>query len=93
MRKLTELVELIQLLNPRPGGQIQVDKTEYIVPDVYVRKLNNRWQLSLNVDNTPKLKVAEHYAQLIKRADNSTDNVYLKNHLQEARWFIKKFAK
>ena len=87
--KLTELVELIQLLNPRPGGQIQVDKTEYIVPDVYVRKLNNRWQLSLNVDNTPKLKVAEHYAQLIKRADNSTDNVYLKNHLQEARWFIK----
>ena len=87
--KLTELVELIQQLNPRPGGQIQVDKTEYIVPDVYVRKLNNRWQLSLNVDNTPKLKVAEHYAQLIKRADNSTDNVYLKNHLQEARWFIK----
>ena len=87
--KLTELVKLIQLLNPRPGGQIQVDKTEYIVPDVYVRKLNNRWQLSLNVDNTPKLKVAEHYAQLIKRADNSTDNVYLKNHLQEARWFIK----
>ena len=87
--KLTELVELIQLLNPRPGNQIQVDKTEYIVPDVYVRKLNNRWQLSLNVDNAPKLQVAEHYAQLIKRADNSTDNIYLKNHLQEARWFIK----
>ena len=87
--ELTELVELIQLLKPRPGYQIQVDKTEYIAPDVYVRKLNNRWQLSLNVDNTPKLKVAEHYAQLIKRADNSTDNVYLKNHLQEARWFIK----
>ena len=87
--KLTELVELIQLLNPRPGNQIQVDKTEYIIPDVYVRKLNNRWQLSLNLDNTPKLKVADHYAQLIKRADNSTDNVYLKNHLQEARWFIK----
>ena len=87
--KLIELVELIQQLNPRPGNQIQVDKTEYIVPDVYVRKLNNRWQLSLNVNNAPKLKVAEHYAQLIKRADNSTDNVYLKNHLQEARWFIK----
>ena len=87
--QLTELVQLIQLLNPRPGHQIQVDKTEYIVPDVYVRKLNNCWQLSLNVDNTPKLQVAEHYARLIKRADNSTENVYLKNNLQEARWFIK----
>ena len=26
---------------------------------------------------------------MIRRADNSTDNTYLKNHLQEARWFIK----
>lgn len=87
--QLTDLVKLIQLLNPRPGAQIQVDKTEYIVPDVYVRKVNNRWQLSLNPDNSPKLQVAEHYAQLIKRADNSADNVYLKNNLQEARWFLK----
>ena len=87
--QLTELVKLIQLLNPRPGTQIQVDKTEYIVPDVYVRKVNHRWQLSLNPDNAPKLQVAEHYAQLIKRADNSADNVYLKNNLQEARWFLK----
>ncbi len=87
--QLTELVKLIQLLNPRPGTQIQVDKTEYIVPDVYVRKVNHRWQLSLNPDNAPKIQVAEHYAQLIKRADNSADNVYLKNNLQEARWFLK----
>lgn len=87
--QLTELVKIIQLLNPRPGSQIHVDKTEYIVPDVYVRKVNNRWQLSLNPDNAPRLQVAEHYAQLIKRADNSADNQYLKNNLQEARWFLK----
>jgi len=88
-QQLTELVRLIQLLNPRPGAQVQSDKTEYIVPDVYVRKINNRWQLSLNPDNAPKLHVAEHYAQLIKRADNSSANTYLKNNLQEARWFLK----
>jgi len=87
--QLTELVSLIQLLNPRPGSQIQVDKTEYIVPDVYVRKVNRRWQLSLNPDNSPRLQVADHYAQLIKRADNSAENTYLKNNLQEARWFLK----
>ena len=26
---------------------------------------------------------------MVKRADNSTDNTYLKNNLQEAKWFIK----
>ncbi|MDF1587550.1 MAG: RNA polymerase factor sigma-54 [Gammaproteobacteria bacterium] len=87
--ELTDLVRLIQLLNPRPGSQVQVDTTEYIVPDVYVQKINGRWQLLLNPDNAPRLQVAEHYAQLIKRADNSTENTYLKNNLQEARWFLK----
>lgn len=86
---LTELVKAIQLLNPRPGSQVQVEKTEYIVPDVYVRKVQGKWQLSLNPDNAPRLQVADHYAQLIKRADNSADNTYLKNNLQEARWFLK----
>ncbi len=87
--QLTELVRSIQLLNPRPGSHIQQDKTEYIVPDVYARKISGRWQLSLNPDNAPRIQVAEHYAQLIKRADNSTENTYLKNNLQEARWFLK----
>lgn len=87
--QLTELVRSIQLLNPRPGSQIQTENTEYIVPDVYARKINGKWQLSLNPDNAPKIQIADHYAQLINRADNSAENTYLKNNLQEARWFLK----
>lgn len=87
--ELTELVRSIQLLNPRPGSQIQVNNTEYIVPDVYARKNNGKWLLSLNPDNAPRIQIADHYAQLINRADNSAENTYLKNNLQEARWFLK----
>lgn len=87
--QLTSLVATIQLLNPRPGNQVQIEKTEYIVPDVYTRKHNGRWILSLNPDNAPRIQIAEHYAQLINRADNSAENTYLKNNLQEARWFLK----
>lgn len=87
--ELTELVRSIQLLNPRPGSAIQTDNTEYIVPDVYAKKVNGHWRLSLNPDNAPRLQIAEHYAQLINRADSSAENTYLKNNLQEARWFLK----
>lgn len=87
--ELTDLVRSIQLLNPRPGSLIQTDNTEYIVPDVYAKKINGRWRLSLNPDNAPRLQIAEHYAQLINRADSSAENTYLKNNLQEARWFLK----
>jgi RNA polymerase sigma-54 factor len=60
-----------------------------VVPDVFVSKRNGKWEVELNPSVTPKLRVNADYAKLIRRADSSDDNTYLKNHLQEARWFIK----
>lgn len=60
-----------------------------MVPDVFVSKQDGVWHVELNSEATPKLRVNPEYAKLIRRADNSDDNNYLKNHMQEARWFIK----
>jgi RNA polymerase sigma-54 factor len=84
-----ETIRLIRSLNPRPGTLIADSQPQYIVPDVFVVKKNGRWLVELNPDTTPRLRVNTDYASLIRRADNSDDNTYLKNHLQEARWFIK----
>lgn len=82
-------IALIQTLNPRPGSQISNRQPEYIVPDVLVRKHGNRWRVELNTDAIPRLRVNATYAAMVKRADTSADNTYIKNQLQEARWFIK----
>jgi len=87
--ELKQIVDLIQTLNPRPGNLIADRKTEYIVPDVSVRKEKGVWKVELNSEAIPRVRVNSGYAGLVKRADNSSDNVYLRNHLQEARWFIK----
>lgn len=87
--ELTEVVALIQSMNPRPGNQVTQTRTEYVVPDVYVKKVKGVWKVDLNTDAIPSLKINSAYANMIRRADNSTDNNSLKSHLQEARWFIK----
>ncbi|MCZ6709511.1 MAG: RNA polymerase factor sigma-54 [Gammaproteobacteria bacterium] len=87
--ELAAVVELIQSLNPRPGSTIAVDATEYIAPDVIVAKKNGRWSVELNPETTPRLRINAGYAGLVKRADNSTDNTFLRDNLQEARWFLK----
>lgn len=86
---LQQVITLIQTLNPRPGTVISSTPAEYIVPDVFVRKDKDKWLVDLNPDVMPKLRINNLYANMIKRANNSSDNVYLKNQLQEARWFIK----
>ena len=86
---LQHTISLIQTMNPRPGSQIQPARTEYIIPDVYVKKVKGVWKVELNTDALPHLRINMNYANMIRRADNSADNTSLKNHLQEARWFIK----
>jgi RNA polymerase sigma-54 factor len=86
--QLTQVNRLVQALNPRPGGQVSNSRPEYIVPDVMVKKIKGSWRVELNPDAAPRLRINHHYAGLIKQM-NSSDSSTLKNHLQEARWFIK----
>lgn len=86
---LQHVIHLIQSLNPRPGSQFNNVAPEYIVPDVYVTKKKGRWHAELNMESIPKLRINSMYANLVKRGSNSKDNDYLRNNLQEARWFLK----
>jgi RNA polymerase sigma-54 factor len=87
--ELANIVRLIQTTNPHPGHLVSTAHAEYITPDVYVAKSNGRWAVKINPDNAPRLKINSTYANLVKRGDNSEQNSYLRDHLQEARWFIK----
>lgn len=87
--ELAEVMRLIQTLNPRPAASIAPPRTEYVVPDVFVRRVNRRWVVELNADAAPRLRIHAGYAALVRRADSSADNQFLKDNLQEARWFLK----
>jgi len=87
--ELQSVLALIQSLNPRPGNAVESSNTSYVVPDVFVHKIKGQWQVELNPDVAPKLRVNSHYASLVNQVKSRSDSDSLKNHLQEARWFIK----
>jgi RNA polymerase sigma-54 factor len=87
--ELGRVIALVRSLEPKPGRLIASEDAQYITPDVYVVRQGARWTVKLNPEISPKLRVNPVYSGLVKRADNSTDNTTMKNHLQEARWFIK----
>ena len=87
--ELKEVIKLIQSLNPKPGESIAAAEPEYIVPDVIVKKEKGRWRVELNPEIAPKIRVNNNYASFIKRADSSNDNTFMKDQLQEAKWFNK----
>lgn len=85
---LAEAIKLIQTLNPRPGSSVDSSGTDYITPDVIVRKEKGRWMVELNPDAAPRVRLNPHYASFVQRGSRSDDNTFLRNNLQEARQFL-----
>ena len=81
--ELKQVLALIQSLDPNPGQSIGQDRTEYVVPDVFVSKKDGRWVVELNPDIAPKLRINSNYAGLIKRADSSETIDRLSRYLED----------
>ena len=80
--------ERIRHLNPRPGWQVESSTTQYITPDVLVRKIRGRWTATLNRAIVPRVKLNQTYASMFQEHRNGK-NPELAQHLQEARWTVK----
>ncbi|NCF51422.1 RNA polymerase factor sigma-54 [Gammaproteobacteria bacterium] len=79
-------VALVKSCNPKPGLAVSPTAAEYIVPDVFVRKIDNRWQVEISPTGVPRLSVNQQYARLLR---GSGDHAVLRTQLQEARWLIR----
>ncbi|MDD3609090.1 MAG: RNA polymerase factor sigma-54 [Halothiobacillaceae bacterium] len=86
---LKTVVRLIQSLNPRPGSALSESSTDYVIPDIIVRRIGGQWRVDLNPEIAPRLRINSFYASMIQRGSRNADSSYLRANLQEARWFIK----
>jgi RNA polymerase sigma-54 factor len=83
---LHDALALVKSCNPKPGLAVSPAATEYVIPDVFVRKVDNRWQVEISPTGVPRLSVNQQYARLLR---GSGDHAVLRAQLQEARWLIR----
>jgi RNA polymerase sigma-54 factor len=83
---LREAQAVIRQCNPHPGAAFAADVSDYVVPDVVVKKGRNGWIVTLNNDVMPRLRVNALYASLLKQGKGESQ---MNAQLQEAKWLIK----
>jgi RNA polymerase sigma-54 factor len=83
---LHEALALVRGCNPKPGLAVSPAAAQYVIPDVFVRKVDNRWQVEISPTGVPRLSVNQQYAKLLR---GSGEHAVLKTQLQEARWLIR----
>jgi RNA polymerase sigma-54 factor len=83
---LREAQTIIRQCNPHPGAVFATDTSDFVVPDVIVKRTKIGWQVMLNHDVMPRLRVNAMYANILKQSKGEGS---LTSQLQEAKWLIK----
>jgi RNA polymerase sigma-54 factor len=83
---LREAQAVIRQCNPHPGAAFASDVSDFVVPDVIVRRAKDGWSVQLNPEVMPRLRVNSLYAALLKQGKSESQ---LGAQLQEAKWLIK----
>lgn len=84
--QLEDSLALVRSCNPKPGLAVSPAAPQYVVPDVFVRKIDNHWQVEVSASGVPRLSVNQQYAQLLR---GNGDHSALRSQLQEARWLVR----
>ncbi|TDJ36168.1 MAG: RNA polymerase factor sigma-54 [Gammaproteobacteria bacterium] len=77
---------LVRSCNPKPGLAVSPAAPEYVIPDVFVRKIDKLWQVEISASGIPRLSVNQQYAKLLRGNGN---HAALRSQLQEARWLVR----
>ena len=84
--ELEDALALVRSCHPKPGLALSPAAAEYVVPDVFVRKIDNRWQVEISSSGIPKLSVNQEYAKLLR---GNGEHSALRLQLQEAWWLVR----
>ncbi len=91
LEEVLAAVKLIRELDPKPGDRYGADRVEYIVPDVVVVKVGDDYQIGLNDDGMPKLRINSLYQSILRRGESMQGDTrdYLEEKFRSAVWLMK----
>ena len=88
---LKEHIEVIRHLDPKPGSRYNPSQSQYVIPDVYVVKVEEQYVAVLNEDGLPQMRISPVYRRLLDKSADNTDETraYVKDKFRSALWLIK----
>ncbi len=92
--ELSVYIAFIRKLEPKPGRKYSTSQPHYIVPDVFVYKVGDEYQIQLNDDGLPHLRINRGYSTIATtkgelNPEQQKTRRYVKEKLKSAIWIIR----
>ena len=89
--ELKDHIEIIRHLDPKPGNRHNPSQSQYVIPDVYVTKVEDQYAAVLNEEGLPQLRISPVYRRMLDKNNRNSDEtrIYVKEKFRSALWLIK----
>jgi RNA polymerase sigma-54 factor len=89
--ELKHHIEIIRHLDPKPGSRYNPKQSQYVIPDVYIVKVEDQYVAVLNEEGLPQLRISPTYRRLLDKGTENSDETraYVKDKFRSALWLIK----
>lgn len=88
--EVIECHNIIQNLEPKPGRNFDSGDTRYITPDVYIHRIGSEFQVVLNDEGLPSLRISPYYKELMKNPDKTGEaKNYIQDKMRSAVWLMR----
>jgi RNA polymerase sigma-54 factor len=89
--EVLQAMDLLKELEPKPGRPFGGTQSIYVTPDVFLFKMGDEWNIMLNDDGMPKLRINGYYRELLKHGSSMKpeDKEFLLEKIRSAAWLIK----
>jgi len=91
LEEVMQAVKIIEGLDPKPGANFASSAVNYVTPDVYIVKNDGVYQIILNDEGLPKLRINSYYYRLLSQKNTiaKEDRQFLEEKLASAKWLMK----
>lgn len=93
--QVRDVFHQISHLEPKPGRARNAEDVKYIQPDVYVKKVDDKYMIYLNEGKTSGLRINRYYRQLLQQgvSFDAKDKEFAMEKYKAAVWLIKNIEK
>ncbi|MBO4793266.1 MAG: RNA polymerase factor sigma-54, partial [Deltaproteobacteria bacterium] len=86
-----EAIKVIASLEPFPGRAFSQEDTHYIIPDIFVYKVEDDYVVMLNDDGLPNLRINSFYRDALAKGKDIDAEIgeYIQEKMRSALWLIK----
>jgi RNA polymerase sigma-54 factor len=89
IEEVKDAIETMRGLDPSPVADYEQSQAAVIIPDVAIEELDGEYEVRLNRQRVPELRLSPYYRQILRQARKGDPaQEWIKKRLESARWFI-----